>query len=246
MDHYVQDKVIIITGGSSGFGLHAARILLEMGARVVITGRDQLRLNMAADGLSSNDLLAVQADAVRTEDWQRLIQATLDRFGRLDVLVNNHGAGVRIAEVEKLDDAEIESILNINLASVIKGCREVVKVMKPQGSGHIVNVSSGCAHYSWGQWATYTAAKAGLVAFTRCLHKEMAEWGGKATSFVPGAARTGFCDAAGIDSSWLEGYPDAHDFARTLVHCIDVPEHCVIDEAIIWGTKQVKEMLNPY
>ena len=52
--------------------------------------------------------------------------------------------------------------------------------------------------------------------------------------------------AAGIASDWLDGYPSAEDFARTLVHCIDLPENCVIDEAIIWGTRQVKEMLNPY
>ena len=84
-----------------------------------------------------------------------------------------------------MDDELIQTVLDINLISVIKGCREAVKVMKPQGSGQIVNVSSGCAHYSWPAWGTYTAAKAGMVAFTRCLHKEMAEWGGKASSFVP-------------------------------------------------------------
>ncbi len=246
MQNYVKDKVIIITGGSSGFGLESARILLEMNARVVITGRNSERLNEAAKVLASDDVLAVQADAVQTADWHKLLQATLDRFGCLDVLVNNHGAGVKITPLENLSDEEIRTILDINLTSVIKGSREAVKVMKLQERGHIVNVSSGCAHYSWPQWATYTAAKAGLIGFTRCLHKEMTEWGGKATSFVPGAARTNFCDAAGIETEWLEGYPDSHDFARTLVHCIDVPDHCVIDEAIIWGTKQVKEMLNPY
>lgn len=246
MKHYVQDKVVIITGGSSGFGLEAARILLEMDARVVITGRDQQRLDAAATELKSSHLMPVRADAVRTDDWHNVLQSTIDRFGHVDVLVNNHGAGVKIADLEALSDEEIQTILDINLASVIKGCREAVKVMKPRGQGHIVNVSSGCAHYSWGQWATYTAAKAGLVAFTRCLHKEMCLWGGKASSFVPGAARTAFCDAAGIDSDWLDGYPDGYEFARTLVHCIDIPESCVIDEAIIWGTKQVRDMLNPY
>jgi NAD(P)-dependent dehydrogenase (short-subunit alcohol dehydrogenase family) len=246
MQHYVAGKVVAITGGSSGFGLEAARILLEMGAKVVVTGRSRERLDRAAAELSHANLLAVQADAVSTADWQRLLRTTLERFGRLDVLVNNHGAGVKIAEVAEMDDDTIRTVLDINLLSVIKGCREAVKVMKPQGSGQIVNVSSGCAHYSWPQWAVYTAAKAGMVGFTRCLHKEMAAWGGKATSFVPGAARTNFCEAAGIASDWLGGYPSAADFARTLVHCIDVPETCVIDEAIIWGTKQVKEMLNPY
>ena len=246
MRHYVEDKVVMITGGSSGFGLEAARILLELKARVVITGRDRERLDRAEQELAHEELLAVQADAVRTEDWKESIDRTLERFGRIDVLVNNHGAGVRIAEVEAMTDEDVQAILDVNLTSVIKGCREVVRVMRPQGSGHIVNVSSACAHHSWPSWAIYTAAKAGMVGFTRCLHLEMAEWGGKATSFVPGAARTGFCDAAGIDDAWLDGYPDAHDFARTLVHCIDVPEGSFVEEVNIWGTKQVKEVLNPF
>jgi len=246
MKNYARGKVVIITGGSSGFGFEAARMLLDMGAKVAITGRNQQRLDEAAARLDHEDLLAVRADACSSEDWRKLIAAVNGRFGRIDVLVNNHGAGIKIAEVEAMSDQEIQQIMDVNLISVMKGCREVVREMKKHGSGHIINVSSGCAHYSWPSWAVYTAAKAGMVGFTRCLHLEMAEWGGKATSFVPGAARTNFCKAAGIDDDWLEGYPSAEDFARTLVHCIDVPEGSFVDEVIIWGTKQVKEMLNPF
>jgi NAD(P)-dependent dehydrogenase (short-subunit alcohol dehydrogenase family) len=246
MDHYVQNKVIIITGGSSGFGLEAARILLGMEARVVITGRNTKRLAAAAKELTHENLLAVQADATKTADWKKLLTATLKRFKRIDVLVNNHGAGIKIAPVEKMEDKDIQAVLDTNLASVIKGCREVVRVMKKQGAGYILNVSSGCAYHSWPSWAVYTAAKDGMVGFTRCLNLEMAEWGGKAGTFVPGAAQTNFCPAAGIPSDWLAGYPTAHDFARTLVHCIDIPDSCLMEEVNIWGAKQVKEMLNPF
>jgi len=221
-------------------------MLLEMGGKVVITGRNQERLDQAEAKLGGENLLVVRADAVSTEDWRRLVAAATERFGRIDVLVNNHGAGIRIAEIEEMSDEDIQRVMDVNIISVMKGCREVIGEMKRHGKGHIINVSSGCAHYSWPSWGVYTAAKAGMVGFTRCLHLEMAEWGGKASSFVPGAARTNFCQAAGIDDDWLDGYPSAEDFARTLVHCIDVPESCFVDEVIIWGTKQVKEMLNPF
>jgi NAD(P)-dependent dehydrogenase (short-subunit alcohol dehydrogenase family) len=246
MDHYIKDKVVVITGGSSGFGLESARILLEMGAKVAVTGRSRDRLAAAEADLAHENLLAVQADAASTADWRRLMEQVLARFGRLDVLVNNHGAGIKIAEVENMEDADIESVIDVNLISVIKGCREAVRVMKKQGSGHIVNVSSGCAYHAWPTWAVYTAAKDGMVGFTRCLHLEMSAWGGKATCFIPGAARTGFCDAAGIASDWLSGFPSAADFARTLVHCIDVPPGCFVEEVNIWGTKQVKQMVVPF
>lgn len=246
MKNYVQDKVVIITGGSSGFGLSTAGMLLEMGAKVVITGRNTDRLNAAARELASPNLLAVPADAVKTEDWRELVRQTVARFQRIDVLVNNHGAGIKIAEVENMSDETITTVLDVNLASVIKGCREVIPTMKAQKKGHIVNVSSGCAYHSWPNWSVYTAAKAGMVAFTRSLHLEMAQWDGKATSFVPGAARTNFCEAAQIDSNWLGNYPSAEDFSRTLVHCIDVPDETVIEEVNVWGTKQIKEMLVPF
>jgi NAD(P)-dependent dehydrogenase (short-subunit alcohol dehydrogenase family) len=246
MQHYVQDRVVVVTGGTSGFGLEAARILLGMGAKVVVTGRDAGRLRAAEKALDHADLLAVRADAVSTADWKSLVRRTVGRFGRLDVLVNNHGAGVKIAEVERMTDQDIRAVLDINLASVIKGCREVIPAMKARKRGHIINVSSGCAYHGWPKWAVYTAAKAGMVVYTRCLHLEMAAWGGKATNFIPGAARTNFCKAAKIDDGWQKGYPDAVDFARTLVHCIDVPDNTVIEEVDVWGTRQVQEMLVPY
>lgn len=246
MKNYVDGKVIVITGGSSGFGLATARLLLELGGKVVITGRNRERLQTAEADLNSTHLLAIQADATVTADWQHMIEATLEKFGRIDVLINNHGAAICIDSIENMTDETIQKVCDLNLNATIKGCREVIPVMKKQGSGHIINVSSSCAHHGWAMWGPYTAAKAGLVAFTRVLQREMGEWGGKATSFTPGAARTNFCDASGIPTDWLEGYPSSEDFARTMVHCVDIPDGCVIEEVIVWGTKQIKDMLNPY
>ena len=246
MKNYVEGKVVIITGGSSGFGLETARLLLELGASVVITGRNVERLHKAQADLASDRLLAIQADATVSIDWRRVIETTVEQFKRIDVLINNHGAVIQVDTIENMTDETIQEVCDLNLAAVIKGCREVIPVMKQQGSGHIINVSSVCALRGWALWGPYTAAKAGMVGFTRVLHREMCEWGGKATNFIPGAAKTGFCEAAGIDADWMEGYPSPEDFARTLVHCVDVPDGCIIEEVRVWGTKQVKEMLNPY
>ncbi len=113
MKHYVKDKVIIITGGSSGFGLETARMLLEMDAKIVITGRNKERLDSVEKKLADKNLFAVQADAVVIADWKRLIDETKKRFGRIDVLINNHGAGCKIAQVEDMSDDDIQQVLNI-------------------------------------------------------------------------------------------------------------------------------------
>jgi len=247
MKHYIDGKIIVVTGGSSGFGLEAARMLLEMGAKVTITGRNAERLNAAAKELDGGEnLLAVQADACVTGDWKKLVAAVTDRWGTIDVLVMNHGAGVKLGNIEDMDDETIQQVMDINIISVMKGAREIMPVMKKAGKGHILTVASACSYHSWPAFGVYTAAKSGLVGLTKCLHVEMSAWGGKATMFVPGAARTGFCDAAGIDTAWLAGFPSGEDFARTLVQCIDVPENCFIQETRIWGTAQVPEMINPF
>lgn len=247
MEHYVEGKAVVITGGTSGFGMEAARLLLEMGAKVAVTGRNAERLAAAEEALGNGgDLLAVQADACSTADWRRLVAEAVGQWGTIDVLVLNHGAAVKLAETERMDDETLRQVLDVNLASVIKGAREVIPVMKKAGRGHIVTVSSACAHHSWATFGAYTAAKAGVVAFTKCLHVEMGAWGGKASVFTPGAARTGFAAASNIDASWQTALPDAKEFARTLVHCIDVPDNCFIQEARIWGTAQVPGMVNPF
>ncbi len=247
MKHYVDGKVIVITGGSSGFGLEAARMLLGMGAKVAITGRNMQRLKDAEEDLGGPErVLAIQADACLTADWERLVAKVTDCWDTIDVLALNHGAGVKIANIEDMDDSTIQQVMDVNIVSVIKGARQVIPVMKKAGKGHILAVTSACAFHSWASWGVYTAAKSGLVGLTKCLHLEMSEWGGKATLFVPGAARTNFCEAAGLDSDWQEGFPSAEDFARSLVHCIDVPDNCFIQEVRIWGTAQVPGMVNPF
>ncbi|MBT3277832.1 MAG: SDR family oxidoreductase [Phycisphaerales bacterium] len=243
MKHYIDGKVVVITGGSSGFGKAAAGMLLECGAKVVIAARRESILQEALGDLDGGEnCIAISADATSSDDWNRLINETVSTFGRIDVLVNCHGHGGTIAPLDTQSDDDIRNTLDINLTGVLLGCREAIRAMKPNGRGHIINVSSACADHAWANWSVYTAAKAGLVTFTRCLHLEMAEWGGKATMFTPGAARTKFCENCGVDFEMPDEFPGSEEFARTLVHCIDVPANTVIEEVKVWGTAQLKEI----
>jgi len=243
MLHYIEDRVVIITGGSRGYGFSTAKFLLEMGAKVVITGRDRTRLTESLAELSAvagaENVMAHPLEATIGKEWDALLAATLERFGRIDILVNNHGAGIKIAETENMTDDDFRKILDVNLTSVLMGCRRVIPIMKRQGNGTILNVSSGCATKAWGCWAVYTAAKAGLVGFSKCLHKEMETWGGRAMCFMPGAGQTDFCNAANIPGFDLTGFPTADDVARTIVFCLDQPNSCVLESVSQWGTKQI-------
>ncbi len=246
MKNYIENQVVIVTGGNGGFGLATAKNLLEFGCKVVITGRNEEKLAVAEKTLNSPNLLAVRADATNVADWKNLIKVTVDTFGQIDVLLNNHGAGVEVAPLTEQSDDTIELCLDINLLSVIKGCREVMKVMQEQGHGHILNVGSACSRYSWPDWSVYTAAKAALIGFTKCIHLEMAQWGGKATMILPGAAQTDFCNAANLDATWMEEYPSSEDFAHTIANAINVPKHVVVQEVSVWGNQQIADMMSPF
>jgi len=116
--------------------------------------------------VKSPHLLPVRADATSAEDWKKLVAAVVEKFGRIDVLVSNHGAGVKVVPLEEMSDENIRRILSTNIESVIIGCREVLPAMRKRGVRHIINVASACSRHSWPNWSTYSAAKAGLLAFT--------------------------------------------------------------------------------
>ncbi|MDO4573731.1 MAG: SDR family oxidoreductase [Planctomycetia bacterium] len=246
MKHYVRGKVVIVTGASSGFGAATAKMLHEMGAQTVLVGRHKKTLDAVGKTLKEGNWLAVPADCTRTEGWNKIVAATLRAFRKIDVLVNCHGGGVQIDDVEKLSDDVFQAVLDLNLTSCMKGARAVIPEMRKNGFGHIVNISSCCVQYAWASWAVYTAAKAGVAGLTRCLQKEMEPWGGKATCVFPGAARTRFSENAHMEPNWNDAYPTGEEIARTIVHCVDVPPSCVIDEVSILGVQQVRDVLNPF
>ncbi len=241
MRNSCQGKVAIITGGSSGIGYALAERLIALEAKVVLTGRDAARVSKATQALGPS-AIGVLADATDPTTWQAVIDAAQTTWGRLDIFVANHGAGVRIAPLEEQDDASIAAAIAINLTSVIQGCRAVLPILRAAQGGHIVTLGSACTYHSWPQWSAYTAAKAGLAGFTRCLHLEMQPWGGKASIFCPGATRSGFQAAAGIAGD-MAAYPSAEDMADILLTTINIPKNMIIEDTSAWGTAQV---LTPY
>lgn len=116
MEHFIVGKVIIITGGSSGIGLEAAKMLLKMGAQVIITGKNEPKLKAAELSLKpfaddgKTEVISIRADARVPGDWDTLFASTLAKYGRIDVLVNNHGAAIKKGNLVEHSDEEIEEV----------------------------------------------------------------------------------------------------------------------------------------
>jgi len=184
-------KVALITGGTRGIGLAVARSLADDGASVVVSGRDPGRLESAAkelEGLGAS-ALAVAADAAKREDADRLVEAAKERFGRIDVLVNNAGI-TRDQLLVRMKDDDWDEVLDTNLRGVFLMTRAAGKVMMRQKSGRIVNISSTAGAMGNPGQVNYSAAKAGVIGLTKAAARELAHWNILVNAVAPGLIET--------------------------------------------------------
>ena len=184
-------KVAIVTGGTRGIGLAIARLLAEDGASVVVSGRDAARLDAAVKELESlgAPAMGVAADAAKREDADRLVEATRERFGRIDVLVNNAGI-TRDQLLVRMKDDDWDQVLDTNLRGVFLMTRAVGKVMMRQKSGRIINIASTAGAMGNPGQVNYSAAKAGVIGLTKAAGRELAHWNILVNAVAPGLIET--------------------------------------------------------
>ena len=184
-------KVAVVTGGSRGIGSAVAALLAEHGAAVVVSGRDALRLDRAVLELQERgaSVHGVAADAAKREDVDRLVEATKERFGRLDILVNNAGI-TRDGLLIRMKDDDWDRVMETNLRGAFLTTRAASKLMVRQRSGRIINIASTAGVMGNAGQVNYSAAKAGLIGFTKAAARELAHWGILVNAVAPGLIET--------------------------------------------------------
>jgi len=191
----LENKVAVITGGGSGIGKETAKLFLHEGAKVAIfdvfTGdvekicRD---MGFAKDTEIKNTLCAT-ADVTKREEVRSAVDATLERFGKIDILINNAGI-IRDALVQKMTERQWDEVLRVDLTGSFNCIQAVVDHMLQRGSGSIVNVSSVSGIYGNIGQVNYSAAKAGLIGITKTLSKELGKKGIRVNAVAPGFIKT--------------------------------------------------------
>ncbi len=185
-------RVAIVTGGSRGIGKAVVRHLLEAGAKVAFCARNLEDLRIAAEELASisPDLLPVQADVTREGDIDKLVRTTLDRFSRIDVLVNNAGVYGPIGPAWEVDPTEWRDAVTTNLVGAFLMCRAIVPILIGQRRGKIINMSGGGAATPFTRYTAYAVSKAALVRFTETLALEVADYNIQVNAIAPGFVAT--------------------------------------------------------
>jgi len=228
----IRDKIVLITGASQGIGAATAAALAKRGAKLAITARSEERLR----SLSLPDAFIVAGDLLKPEDRRRIVESTLSRYGRIDILINNAGVGTyALAHEAPLDHAR--AIFELNFFALLELAQLAGAGMRERGSGMIVNVSSvvGLVTLPWS--ALYSASKYAVCSLTDGLRAELRPHGVHVMAVCPGYVRTGFQAhvLAGRSPSSVAGARER--FAIT-------PEQCA--EAIARGVERnARTVLTP-
>lgn len=202
----LHDKVAIVTGGSRGIGRAVVDRLAEAGAHIVV---NYVRDSGAADAAVASarskgvEALAIQADVSKLGDAERLIDETVQRFQRIDILVCNAGIWEG-APVEEIPEELWDRTMNINLKGTWTVCRAAIPVMKQQRTGRIVIVSSTAGQRGEANVSNYAATKGGQISFTKSLAPELAPFGINVNAVAPGWVDTELNSAVLADRDWLD------------------------------------------
>jgi NAD(P)-dependent dehydrogenase (short-subunit alcohol dehydrogenase family) len=208
----LEQQVCIIAGAGTpnGIGQATARLFAEHGARLVLAGiaieantAEALTASLQDQGIADPEVIAVRCDITRREDCDGLVAAALERFGRLDVLVNSAGT-VESRPMLEIDGDSLERMVAVNLKGAFNLCQAALATFKRQSSGVIVNIASLAAQRGGGLvgGAHYAAAKGGVLSLTRSIAREFGPLGIRANAICPAMAQTSMLD--GIDSAQID------------------------------------------
>jgi NADP-dependent 3-hydroxy acid dehydrogenase YdfG len=242
----IEGKVVVITGASSGLGEATARLLSAQGATMVLGARRAERIQAVADDLtgSGGKALAIPTDVTDPDQVQRLVDAAVQTYGQIDVIINNAGLMAHSPlERRKIDDWN--RMIDVNIKGVLYGIAAALPYMQQQRAGHIINVSSVAGHKVRPTAAVYAATKHAVLALSEGLRQEVKPYNIRTTVISPGAVATELPNsvtepdiAENVRKSYEELAIPADSFARAVAFAISQPEEVDVNEILFRPTRQ--------
>jgi NADP-dependent 3-hydroxy acid dehydrogenase YdfG len=246
MTNNIAGKVVVITGASSGLGEATARLLAAQGATVVLGARRVDRINAVANELtaSGGQALAIPTDVTDRNQVKKLVDAAVETYGRIDVIINNAGL-MPSSPLERLKIDDWDRMIDVNIKGVLYGIAAALPYMKEQKAGHIINVSSVAGHKVRAGGAVYAATKHAVRALSEGLRLEVKPYNMRTTVISPGAVATELPTSAtepdvaeGFHKFYEEYAIPADSFARAVAFAISEPDDVDVNEILFRPTRQ--------
>lgn len=235
----LKDKVIIITGASSGIGKATTELLAKKGAKLVIAARRKERLDEIKDSLPEACISTIKADVTNFEDVQAVVDFTIDKYGHIDAMYNNAGV-MPVNALIKGQRQEWQKTLDVNVMGVLNGIAAVLPIMVKQQHGHILATGSVNSRVVVPKWTVYSASKYAVRAILEGLRKEERTNGIKTTLICPGSVHTELYNSindskarqAEIETEEKIGL-NPNQIAEAVAYAIDTPSDTDVNEMII-------------
>ena len=191
MENNIKNKVVVITGASSGMGEASAKHLAQLGATVVLGARRSEKIEKLAKDIqeSGGKALAIATDVTKRDQVKKLVDSAVEKFGRVDVILNNAGI-MPLSPMDRLNVDEWDQMVDVNIKGVLNGIAAVLPYMKVQKSGQIINTSSVAGHKVFNGSAVYSATKYAVRALTEGSRMEVKPYNIRTTIVCPGAVKT--------------------------------------------------------
>lgn len=229
----IKDSVFLVTGGSLGIGKATAKLLSEKGGKVIITGRDQKRLDDAANQIGA---FPICADVSIETDVLKTYNIVLEKFENLHCLINNAGIGSKWTDISNIDLEDFHKVYSVNVFGAALMAREASKIFIKQNYGNIINISSTAGTKGFSNGTIYSSSKFALRGMTQCWQAELRKYNIRVMLINPSEVTTAFDNENGIERAEIPNKLRPVDIAHSIVSALEMDDRGFVPELTIWAT----------
>lgn len=229
----IKNSTFLITGGSAGIGKATAKLLVEKGGKVAITGRDKSKLEKVAKEIEA---FPIHADVAVENEARKTYELFLKQFGRLDCLINNAGIGDAWNEITELDLKAFHKVYDVNVFGAALMASEAAKLFKKQKSGNIINIASTAGTKGFANGTVYASSKFALRGMTQCWQAELRKYNVRVILVNPSEVTTAFGDNERNEKPELKNKLRPLEIAHTIVTALEMDDRGFIPEVTVWAT----------
>ncbi len=229
----IKDSTFLITGGSAGIGKATAKLLIEKGGKVAITGRNKSRLESTANEIGA---FPINADAAKEGDIERTYSEFNKKFTKLDCLINNAGIGSKWSEVFNLDWNDFVNVYSVNVFGAAMMAKHAANIFKKQNYGNIINISSTAGTKGYAHGSVYSSSKFALRGMTQCWQAELRKYNVRVILINPSEVVTSFGTGDGKQKPEVPNKLRATEIAHTIISTLEMDDRGFIPETTVWAT----------
>lgn len=229
----IKESTFLVTGGSAGIGKATAKLLIEKGGEVAITGRDKAKLEKVSNEIGA---FPIHADVAKENDVKKTYELFLKQFGKLDCLINNAGIGGSWHDVSNLTLEDFNLVYSVNVFGAALMAREAAKLFKNQNYGNIVNIASTAGTKGYANGTVYSSSKFALRGMTQCWQAELRKYNVRVILVNPSEVTTAFGDLDRVERDEVKNKLRPIEIAHTIVSALEMDDRGFIPEVTVWAT----------